>query len=690
MPTWRGNTYRFTVTLANATAGATYTNNLQTFTVTDTIAGQTTLYCFGTGAPLASGTLTLATGTGDATITFSANTGPNTNWGTPSNWLENAIPTTTTTAVFDAQSRDCTVNTNARACSDFTTTNYTNTITFTFDVQVNGNVTLGAGMLFAGTGFINIRFTANGQTRTLDVASGLTVPRLSYGTPAGGFTTTIISVTRNTTITNLSQVEGFNTSITINPASGSITIRINNGTFALGGSSRTLLGANTTIEFNGSCILSGGSVALAGGTIKTLSGSTLTVNNNWTYHNAANGTIDFSLGTVNFTTTTFTQNATTSINFPSSVGSFYDFSGGPFTTTLLSDVVVSRDLNGPANNIHTINGASFKLVVQRNLNLPNAQISGSATLSFESTTAAVINVTSVSGIINITNVIINKGVGTLTLNNTNPLTINSANYTLTSGTINHSSGTIAFSATPTQSITHTVPATYNIINIGGPNATKTLNGNSWTASQFNFITSQTFAGATGFTAGTFSVITAGVILTLANVNASPTAEYIVTSNLVIRGTEASRITLQSAGGTGNFTGTANGTTFTGTQANLAAGMTISQATGQAPAGLSVLFPARPVIVSGGPSTWVMDLNVTPSTGSITMRAGFKAKLTLQAGASQEVAFVTTQDIDSSAGQTIYAFLSNTDSAATNVNLFRTLNWGPLVAPSGSSFYTWVC
>jgi hypothetical protein len=86
----------------------------------------------------------------------------------------------------------------------------------------------------------------------------------------------------------------------------------------------------------------------------------------------------------------------------------------------------------------------------------------------------------------------------------------------------------------------------------------------------------------------------------------------------------------------------------------------------------------------------MDLNVTPSTGSITMRAGFKAKLTLQAGASQEVAFVTTQDIDSSAGQTIYAFLSNTDSAATNVNLFRTLNWGPLVAPSGSSFYTWVC
>lgn len=64
--------YTFTVTSANATIGATYTNNGQTFTVAATIAASTTLICYGTGAPLASGTLTKATGTGDATITFSA------------------------------------------------------------------------------------------------------------------------------------------------------------------------------------------------------------------------------------------------------------------------------------------------------------------------------------------------------------------------------------------------------------------------------------------------------------------------------------------------------------------------------------------------------------------------------------------------------------------------------------------
>lgn len=66
--------YSFTVTSAAATAGATYTNNGATFTVQSTIAGSTTFSGYSTtGAPAASGTLTKATGTGDSTIAFSAN-----------------------------------------------------------------------------------------------------------------------------------------------------------------------------------------------------------------------------------------------------------------------------------------------------------------------------------------------------------------------------------------------------------------------------------------------------------------------------------------------------------------------------------------------------------------------------------------------------------------------------------------
>ena len=64
--------YKFTITSGSAVEGATYTNNTQTFTVSVTISGETTLYANGTGAPGASGTLTKATGTGDATLTFSA------------------------------------------------------------------------------------------------------------------------------------------------------------------------------------------------------------------------------------------------------------------------------------------------------------------------------------------------------------------------------------------------------------------------------------------------------------------------------------------------------------------------------------------------------------------------------------------------------------------------------------------
>lgn len=87
------NNFIFTVTSANATIGATYTNNGNTFTVTSTISSGTTLYMTATGAPSASGTLTKASGSGDSTITFSAVTSgvaagviicaPN----TPATWL---------------------------------------------------------------------------------------------------------------------------------------------------------------------------------------------------------------------------------------------------------------------------------------------------------------------------------------------------------------------------------------------------------------------------------------------------------------------------------------------------------------------------------------------------------------------------------------------------------------------------
>lgn len=83
--------YTFTVTSANATIGATYTNNGQTFTVTATIASGTTLLMTGTGAPSASGTLTKTAGTGDSSVTFSVVSNTFLTWNTnPStgDWID--------------------------------------------------------------------------------------------------------------------------------------------------------------------------------------------------------------------------------------------------------------------------------------------------------------------------------------------------------------------------------------------------------------------------------------------------------------------------------------------------------------------------------------------------------------------------------------------------------------------------
>ena len=82
----------FTVSSAAATVGAVYTSAGFTFTVLSTIAAQTTLLTTASGFPGNSGTLTKVSGTGDATITFSACT------------ISNAYSDTLNTSGFVGQS----------------------------------------------------------------------------------------------------------------------------------------------------------------------------------------------------------------------------------------------------------------------------------------------------------------------------------------------------------------------------------------------------------------------------------------------------------------------------------------------------------------------------------------------------------------------------------------------------------
>lgn len=84
-PTQAG--WMFTITSGNATVGSTWTNNGNTYTAIATVASATQVWMSGTGAT-SGGTLTKATGSGDATLTFSTKVAYGT-YTTPANvkWL---------------------------------------------------------------------------------------------------------------------------------------------------------------------------------------------------------------------------------------------------------------------------------------------------------------------------------------------------------------------------------------------------------------------------------------------------------------------------------------------------------------------------------------------------------------------------------------------------------------------------
>lgn len=69
-------TYYFFIATGSATNGATYTNNSFTYTVVGTVAAGLRIKMTGPGAPTVSGTLTKASGTGDASLTFFAYRAP--------------------------------------------------------------------------------------------------------------------------------------------------------------------------------------------------------------------------------------------------------------------------------------------------------------------------------------------------------------------------------------------------------------------------------------------------------------------------------------------------------------------------------------------------------------------------------------------------------------------------------------
>lgn len=574
-----------------------------------------------------------------------------------------SAPTAADDVFFDGNSGSGTVTTAATAtCLTANFTGFTGTFNAATNWTIQTSLTFGAGMTITGTGSILKQgnggtWTFNGRTYT----GGWALPS------GGGFSTTIGD--------DLTFVGSLSAGISGNTLTATAARIITVGGSLLGSTQLTL--TNVSFVMNGSGNISGtffrsGGLALPSITINTPGG---TINHNG----------NFILASIVFTYVAGNWNSTSTIQFTGAAGanivnnvSTITFAAMAFaanngqSVTLNSDMYVTGGLgNGTTNSF--INGTG-RLYIGGNIT-PTQPIGGTAIIEMYGATNA-----NLAGGTLINSLIINKATSGTTVTLTGNLIWGGASkeLVLTTGTFLPQN----FGISVPNSLSVTISGmTFWNLTLGtsvilAQNALNTIQ---------NLLTcngTTTFTGTHGWTAARFSAQAAASVLTFQNINANPLAEYRVTQNLTIIGTALSRITLQAAG-SASFTGTANGTTLTRASGTVPSiGMTISQATGTAPAGLLALFPSRPVINGGADPNFTLDLNVTPSTGSIAMRAGYKAVFILENNgvATQNVAYTTCQDIDSSLGQPIFSFASNNDDQATNVSLFRTINWGPLDPP----------
>lgn len=375
------------------------------------------------------------------------------------------------------------------------------------------------------------------------------------------------------------------------------------------------------------------------------------------------------------------------------------FANQSYTLTLIDNMTINTFApNGGGNGGGAINGNT--LFINGDITIPTLgtsqfftgttvfNISGTGNQTWSSSLAHFLR----------NNIVINKTSGTLSLSGNIAWGTSGTSLTYIQGTVN--SGTSTFTSA-NGSIFNLNAVGFNLWNWTPSLGTQTINTQPLVVNSILTLNGTiTFAGTHGFSTNTLTCLVTGSTITLQNNTASPNATYYISTALNLTGaSSASRITLQ-ASGSATFNARAGSPSsnslqyVSGTVPSV--GMTVSQETGQSPVGFSNLLPTRPVINGGTSPNFTLDQTIVPSipfppTGTISMRAGYKAIFTLQSGAFQNVAYVTTQDIDSlsNSGATILSFGSNNDDVATNVFLYRTLNWGPLVASSGSAYKTWV-
>lgn len=485
----------------------------------------------------------------------------------------------------------------------------------------------------------------SGVTRNINIQG-------NFSLQSGGaqliMTNTIVNLLGTGILDAASGYSIFNTTININGT----------GSYTIGSSTRNFLALNTT-NLN----LVGTSVATVntGHLLRILVSSTLSTNNTITGANIGGSQIIWN----NLTLT----------------------GGATSTLTLAYNTTFIGNLTTGTTNIATINAGvgTGKLLLQGNFSPSTGNsIGGTSTIEFTGSN----NQTWNSTIAVQNNITINKSGSAVTLSGTINWGTAGRTLLLTSGSSTLNPGTSTVTIPTNQSVTISnmifnnltlntgVTVTQNITNT--INSTLLLSGNA------------TFTGTAGWTAFSFTHGGAGTTCTL-----KAGVTYTVQGGIfTMIGTAASRAILQSndvANVTVSIPALSNQMTVSaGSIPNPAAGYVLGSVAYSTalPAALNNILPDRPTIASGSasPYTLVNPIGVTALTayaGQVGKKAFFNVFGTTN------VVYAATRDIDSLGGITIYAGQSFPDSNAASPNQFRTLNWQPLIAPSGSVYYTWV-
>jgi hypothetical protein len=307
-------------------------------------------------------------------VYYFRNTG-NVNWGTASNWsltdgggATGAVPTASDDALLTSNSGNCTVNTSARSCLTLTTTGYTGTLTLDVNLQVFGNIVIGATTSISalGAGYLVVAATSS------ITSNAVVVPNFRLGLTTLFTATLIDALNANNVI-----VAGNNgVSFTLNGADLNV---VGNSSITVGTSFITTLLGSSNVNVTGTTTISNNASSVIRSNININSSQTVTILGTLNYNT---GTFTYTAGLVLAKGSTLAINSTTTFN--SGIIEWENVTiSGNIVITILGNFNLCGTLQfGNTTQINQINTGTIN--AYGNINITQTAggvISGSATLN---------------------------------------------------------------------------------------------------------------------------------------------------------------------------------------------------------------------------------------------------------------------------------------------------------------------